>query len=164
MKKIFGIAALLASLFACTEPVNPEPERETNGETTYTCMLPVVEFGKTAWEPGDKILFHGGSADNQKIITLKQEDIVDDTLCTVDLSGLKPYKSPTSNVKYFAAYPAELVKNEGQCKDMNTFTKANTLLMMRHRMFPMASWVQLQRAITGDGLPHLLILKIISLG
>lgn len=131
MKKIFGIAVLFAAIFACTEPVNPEPDSDsgTNTDRTYTCLLPVVEFGKTAWEPGDKILFHGGSADNQKIITLKQEDIVDDTLCTVDLSGLKPYKTPTSNVKYFAAYPAELVKNEGQCKDMNTFTKANTLLM-----------------------------------
>ena len=130
MKKIACMVVSFALFNACNEPVNPEPDPVVDPESTeYTCVLPVVEYGKARWESGDKILFHGGSADNQKIVTLTEADIIDDTLCKVDLSGLTPYKAMNVNVKYFAAYPADLVSNEGNCKDMNTFTKANTLLM-----------------------------------
>ena len=133
MKRILIVASILAMFASCTENVTPTPEPEqkpgASVDSIYTCVLPVVEFGKTAWVPGDKILFHGGSADNQKIITLTEADIKDDTLCTVNLSGIIPFKAQNYNVKYFAAYPADLVKNEGLCKEMNTFTQADTLLM-----------------------------------
>lgn len=132
MKRLSGITFILALLAsACDKPVQPEqePTPEVNADSLYTCVLPLVEYGKTAWVPGDKILFHGGSAENQKIVTLTEADIVDDTLCRVNLAGLTPYKAFNVNVKYLAAYPADLVKNEGECKDMNTFIQADTLLM-----------------------------------
>ena len=130
MKRIFFIAILSALIASCERPVNPEPQPGPSGNgKTYICQLPVVEFGKEAWVPGDKILFHGGSSDNQKIVTLKAEDIIDDTLFTVDLSDLKAFKPKVGKAKYFAAYPADLVKNEGQCGDMNTFVQTNNLLL-----------------------------------
>ena len=63
------------------------------------------------------------------IVTLKAEDIIDDTLFTVDLSSLKAFKPKVGKSKYFAAYPADNVKNEGQCDDKNTFVQTNNLLM-----------------------------------
>lgn len=130
MKRIFFIAILSALIASCERPVNPEPQPGPSGNgKTYICQLPVVEFGKEAWVPGDKILFHGGSSDNQMIVTLKAEDIIDDTLFTVDLSSLKAFKPKVGKAKYFAAYPADNVKNEGQCEDKNTFVQTNNLLM-----------------------------------
>ena len=131
MKRIICIATLCAALIAsCERPVNPEPQPGPSGDgKTYVCHLPIIENGKAAWVPGDKILFHGGSTDNQMIVTLKAEDIIDDTLFTVDLSSLKAFKPKVGKAKYFAAYPADLVKNEGQCGDMNTFVQTNNLLL-----------------------------------
>ena len=130
MKRIFFIAILSALIASCERPVNPEPQPGPSGNgKTYVCQLPVVEFGKEAWVPGDKILFHGGSSDNQVIVTLKAEDIVDDTLFTVDLSSLKAFKPKVGKSKYFAAYPADNVKNQGQCEDKNTFVQTNNLLL-----------------------------------
>ena len=130
MKRIFFIAILSALIASCERPVNPEPQPGPSGNgKTYICQLPVVEFGKEAWVPGDKILFHGGSSDNQMIVTLKAEDIIDDTLFTVDLSSLKAFKPKVGKSKYFAAYPADNVKNQGQCEDKNTFVQTNNLLM-----------------------------------
>ena len=130
MKRIFFIAILSALIASCERPVNPEPQPGPSGNgKTYICQLPVVEFGKEAWVPGDKILFHGGSSDNQMIVTLKAEDIIDDTLFTMDLSSLKAFKPKVGKSKYFAAYPADNVKNQGQCDDKNTFVQTNNLLM-----------------------------------
>ena len=123
----------LMAFAACNNPVDPTPAPEpgTGGTTTtvYKCLLPSVENGKTAWEAGDKILLHGGSSDNQKIVTLSAEDIVNDTICTVSVEGLTPYKAKNNNVKYLAAYPADLVKNSADCADRNTFIETNALLM-----------------------------------
>ena len=130
MKRIVSLLLMTMVLTAsCERPAPPVPEPEQEGETIFSCVLPLVENGKTAWLPGDKILFHGGSSDNQKIVTLTAEDIKDDTLFTVDLSGLKPYKAQNVNVRYLAAYPADLVKNEGECKDRNTFVNPGNLLL-----------------------------------
>lgn len=124
------LCALCAS---CERPVQPTPEPDSQPDvyegTVYTCVLPAIKDVKEAWVPGDKILFHGGSADNQKIVTLTAEDIKNDTLFTVDLADIKPYKAKNVNVKYFAAYPADLVRNEKECKDKNTFIQPNNLLL-----------------------------------
>ena len=130
MKRIVSLLLMTMVLTAsCERPAPPVPEPEEEGGTVFSCVLPLVENGKTAWLPGDKILFHGGSSDNQKIVTLTAEDIKDDTLFTVDLSALKPYKAQNVNVRYLAAYPADLVKNEGECKDRNTFVNPGNLLL-----------------------------------
>ncbi|MBR5141764.1 MAG: DUF4832 domain-containing protein [Bacteroidales bacterium] len=132
MKRILGLALLgLSAIFAsCERHPQPEPEPGVNPEYDYICQLPVVEHGKTAWVPGDKILVHGGSSDNQKIFTLSEKDIIDDTLCVVNLEGLKRYKGTNSTVKFLAAYPADLVKNEGECKEVNTFSTYPATLLM----------------------------------
>lgn len=130
MKRIVISALMFIALAAsCERPVPPEPGPDEVVGTEFTCVLPLVENGKTAWLPGDKILFHGGSSDNQKIVTLTAEDIKDDTLFTVDLAGLNPYKAQNVNVRFLAAYPADLVKNEGECKDRNTFVNPGNLLL-----------------------------------
>lgn len=134
MKRL-SVLLIFCMVFAlCERPVQPtpEPEPDSGQESLYVCKLPLIEHGKTAWIPGDKILLHGGSVDNQKIVTLASEDIIDDTLCRVDLSGLKPYKPKVGEVKFFAAYPADLVRNEGECNDMNTFVNTNNLLLTGH--------------------------------
>jgi len=131
MKRAMTLALLsiMMILSGCERNEQPEQKPDATPGVPYICQLPVVEHGKEAWVPGDKILFHGGSVDNQKIVTLTEADIIDDTLCTVDLSGLKPYKPKVGKSKFFAAYPADLVKNEGQCEDKNTFVQTNNLLM-----------------------------------
>ena len=134
MKKL--IASLLwgfLAFTACNEPVEPAPEPEQN-YTIYKCLLPTIENGKAAWVPGDKILLHGGSSANQKIVTLTAEDIVNDTICTVSVEGITPYKAKNNNVKYLAAYPADLVNNEGDCADKNTFIETNTVLLAGYDM------------------------------
>lgn len=131
LKLIFALICM-GALASCQDKVRPVPEPEpdhVSTDTTYTCLLPLVEGGKTSWLPGDQILIHGGSSNNQKVITLKAEDIIDDTLCTVSVAGITPLKAQNINVKYIAAYPADRVKNEGECKDMNTFVNPNTLLL-----------------------------------
>ena len=128
MKRILFIATLCALIASCDRPVDPEPVPSGNGKE-YICRLPLVEHGKTAWIPGDKILFHGGSTDNQKIVTITETDIINDTLFKVDLSELKAFKPKVGKAKYFAAYPADLVVNEGNCEDMNTFVQTNNLLL-----------------------------------
>ena len=130
MKKLITSAiACLALLAACNEPVDPTPGPEANPESIYSCYLPVVENGKAAWVPGDKILIHGGSSENQKVITLKAEDIVADTLCKISIEGINPYNDKNTKAKYFVAYPADNVKNGTDCKDINTFVNTNNLLM-----------------------------------
>ena len=132
MKRLLSFALLgMMLITSCDRPVQPAPGPDQNNgqELKYICQLPVVEFGKEAWVPGDKILFHGGSSDNQKIITLAETDIINDTLCSVDLAGITPFKPKVGEAKYFAAYPADLVKNEGQCNEMNTFVQTNNILM-----------------------------------
>lgn len=136
MKRL-SVLLIFCMLFAlCERPVQstPEPEPDSGQESLYVCKLPLIEHGKTAWVPGDKILLHGGSVDNQKIVTLASEDIIDDTLCRVDMSGLKPFKPKVGESKYFAAYPADLVKNQGECNDMNTFVNTNNLLLTGHEV------------------------------
>ena len=130
MKKLITFAiACLALLASCNEPVEPTPGPEVNPESIYTCYLPVVENGKVAWIPGDKILIHGGSSENQKIVTLTAEDIVADTLCKVSVEGITPYNDKNVKAKYFVAYPADNVQNGVDCKDINTFVNTNNLLM-----------------------------------
>ena len=130
MKKLITSAiACLALLAACNEPVDPTPGPEVNPESIYSCYLPVVENGKAAWVPGDKILIHGGSSENQKVITLKAEDIIADTLCKISIEGINPYNDKNTKAKYFVAYPADNVKNGTDCKDINTFVNTNNLLM-----------------------------------
>lgn len=119
----------LTLLSSCNkpEPDGPaEPSTDASENQIYTCILPLVENGKTSWIPGDKILIHGGSSDNQKIVTLTAEDIVADTLCKISVEGISSYSETD---KYFAAYPADHVKNEGECKDKNTFVNTNALLL-----------------------------------
>ena len=103
-----ALLSIMMILSGCERNEQPEQEPDATPGVPYICQLPVVEHGKEAWVPGDKILFHGGSVDNQKIVTLTEADIIDDTLCTVDLSGLKPYKPKVGKSKFFAAYPADL--------------------------------------------------------
>ena len=132
MKKLILLASIfMAYLAACDKPVNPtpEPEQEQPQTVNYKCHLPKMESGKTAWAAGDKILVHGGSSENQKIITLAAEDIINDTICTVNVEGVTRYNEKGSKVTYFAAYPADLVKNPADCKDKNTFIETNNLLL-----------------------------------
>ena len=106
MKRILGLVllGLSAILASCERHPQPEPQPGVNPEYDYICQLPVVEHGKTAWVPGDKILVHGGSSDNQKIFTLTEKDIIDDTLCTVNLEGLKRYKGSLRGILVPYAY------------------------------------------------------------
>ena len=130
MKKLITFAIACVALFAsCNEPVDPTPEPQVDPESIYTCYLPVVENGKAAWVPGDKILIHGGSSENQKVVTLTAEDIVADTLCKVSVQGVTPYNDKNVKAKYFVAYPADNVQNGVDCKDINTFVNTNALLM-----------------------------------
>ena len=59
MKRIVSLLLMTMVLTAsCERPAPPVPEPEEEGGTVFSCVLPLVENGKTAWLPGDKILFH----------------------------------------------------------------------------------------------------------
>ena len=128
MKKIFCIAMLCALFVSCEKNIGPEPE---NQASKYACELPASYVnGKQAWVPGDKILVHGEYSKDQVIFTLTPADISDDgKTCYVSVAGIAPYEQKIVKSKFYAAYPADLVSNSSQCKDINSFKGTNALLM-----------------------------------
>ena len=131
MKKIFSIALVCAALFAsCERPEGPEPDGQGNGET-YSIELPASDVnGKQAWMPGDQILVHGEYSKDQAVVTLNPADISPDgKTCYISFSGVTPYDQKGTKTKFYAAYPAELVKNATHCKDVSTFSTTNAMLM-----------------------------------
>ena len=130
MKKIFSILLVSALFISCERPVGPEPD-VPNTEDKHACALPASYVnGKQEWIPGDKILIHGEYSEDQAIVTLTAADISSDgKTCYVSVAGITPYEQKIVKSKYYAAYPADLVSNISQCKDMNNFTSTNALLM-----------------------------------
>lgn len=111
---------------ACENQLEPAKD----GDFIYSCVLPAVENGKTAWVPGDQILIHGEFSEDQKIVTLTEKDIENGgKTCYVSVEGIAPYVQKGVKSVYYAAYPAELVSNPSQCKDANNFSSTNALLM-----------------------------------
>ena len=133
MKQLFTTAIACASIvlcFSCERNVRPEQ----NGPDTankYACELPEAYVnGKQAWVPGDQILVHGEYTKDQSIVTLTPADIsADGKTCYVGVGDIPPYEQKIVKSKYYVAYPAELVSNISQCKDMNNFTGTNALLL-----------------------------------
>ena len=62
--------------------------------------------------PGDQILVHGEYSKDQAVVTLSPLDISEDgKTCYISFSGVTPYEQKGTKTKFYAAYPAELVKN-----------------------------------------------------
>ena len=140
MKKLlFLCLASLAFVASCSKheiPDGDDAPADSLGITTidtigkHACILPVAPNGKSSWIPGDKIAIHGEYVKDQKVFTLTAQDIsADGRRCYIDLSGIPPYEQKKVQSKYVAAYPADLVSNVEHCKDENTFTATNALLM-----------------------------------
>lgn len=117
--------------FASCERPSPIESEPVDNSDKYACTLPEAYVnGKTAWIPGDQILIHGEYSEDQIIVTLTPSDISEDgKTCYLSVEGITPYEQKGVNSKYYAAYPAELVKNASHCKDVNNFTSTNALLM-----------------------------------
>lgn len=129
MKKILGIAFFCVLFASCERPEGPGPDGQDSGET-YSVALPDVENGKQGWLPGDQILVHGEYSKDQVIITLEPKDISDDgKTCYISFAGVEPYEQKAVKSKFYAAYPAEIVNNANHCKDVNSFSSTNAMLM-----------------------------------
>ena len=127
MKHLLSLAAICALVFSACDPME---EQQQNGEFTYSCQLPEVENGKTAWVPGDQILIHGEFSEDQKIVTLTTKDIsADGKTCYVNVEGVTPFEQKSIKSVYYAAYPGELVNNPSHCKENSSFTTTNAILI-----------------------------------
>lgn len=144
MKKILytllAVAAVLGSCENIDEPGQLGPEQDNQEHVVdsigkYACRLPVsVENAKSAWLPGDQILIHGELIEDQSLVVLTENCISKDgKTCYVSVDSIAPYKQPGVKSLYSLAYPGELVKNEKQCKDKNTFTNTNALLLVGYQ-------------------------------
>lgn len=129
MKRIFSIAIVCALFASCEKPVGPEPGQENSEK--YSCELPASYVnGKESWVPGDQIVIHGESSQDQAVVTLTAADIsADGKTCYVSVAGVTPYEQKGVKSKYYFAYPAEVVNNPAKPKDMNTFKTTNALLI-----------------------------------
>ena len=129
MKHLLNFAAICAVILTACNPT-VEPELNLDGEFIYSCQLPEVENGKTAWVPGDQILIHGEYSADQKIVTLAPADISEDgKTCYVNVEGVTPFEQKAVKSVYYAAYPAEYVSNASQCKESTTYNTTNSILI-----------------------------------
>ena len=129
MKHLLNFAAICAVILTACNPT-VEPELNLDGEFIYSCQLPEVENGKTAWVPGDQILIHGEYSADQKIVTLSPADISEDgKTCYVNVEGVTPFEQKAVKSVYYAAYPAEYVSNASQCKESTTYNTTNSILI-----------------------------------
>ena len=87
----------------------------------FTCVIAdapdsrfsITPAGKTSWEPGDKIMVHGGTNGADRLeVTLSASDIsADGKRATFSIGNMGPYNREDAGVKseYYAQYPAGLV-------------------------------------------------------
>ena len=114
---------------------------------TFTCVLDadtrlgIDGAGKTTWEPGDQILFHGkwlgqrGDKYYSRTVTLDQSNISSDgKTATVTVGAINndtPYSGCASNI--FAIYPADAVavdNGAGSWRAIHPFNTTNKPLMV----------------------------------
>lgn len=126
MKRIIvAVLSVMALLPACTEQIEV-----VDNSNKHSCTLPTYENGKASWVAGDKLLIHGETTADQKVITLTDSDIsADGTTCYVSVEGVTPFEQKTMKSKYYIAYPADLVDNPSKCKESTMFSTTNGILM-----------------------------------
>lgn len=134
MKKSLVVAlAGLAVLSSCDSMKGPDSVLDIEGKIAV--QLPVIENGKAAWVPGDKILIHGETSADQALRTLTERDITQDgKTCYVSVEGVAPYVQEGVQSQYAIAYPGELVDNPKKPKDKNRFSATNALLMSGYQV------------------------------
>ena len=116
MKHLLNFAAICAVILTACNPT-VEPELNLDGEFIYSCQLPEVENGKTAWVPGDQILIHGEYSADQKIVTLSPADISEDgKTCYVNVEGVTPFEQKAVKSVYYAAY-RRITSSQNYCAD-----------------------------------------------
>lgn len=135
---------MLALSAACNRNLAPE---STSGEV-FTCViadapdtrLSIDAQGKTRWEPGDQILFHGkwvgkGSRTFSVTVTLEESNISADgktATVTVGEFDAGTTTSGRSSLKY-AVYPADSITPDNgkeNWRDKHTFNGTNRPLML----------------------------------
>ncbi len=150
MRNNILIFALLLGITAsaCRKESSFEPESGRESQLyTFTCSLDpdtrlgIDGTGKTSWESGDQILFHGkwlgqsGSKYYSRTVTLAPSDIsADGKTATVSLGALyndTPRSGCASNI--FAIYPADAVavdNGAGSWRAIHPFNTTNRPLMV----------------------------------
>ena len=122
MKKVLILAALAAAALAVSCQTKEAPELNVEDSNLFTCVIAqpqldtrfnITPAGKTSWEPGDKIMIHGGANGAERLeIELTAADISSDgKKATFSIGDMEPYDRTDAGVvsKYYAQYPAELV-------------------------------------------------------
>lgn len=141
VKYIFAAACALLAAAACQKTGDAPEVTSEPVLRTFTCTIAGPESddptkvaidaaGKTTWEVGDKILIHGKSTSENKVVTLTAGDLSVDfkkATFTVDLSGVTPYDPD----QYYAAYPADayIESSSGRGYYYNRFSDTNHPLM-----------------------------------
>ena len=137
-------AGALALFAACSETLTPE---NASGDV-FTCViadapdtrLSIDSQGKTRWEPGDQILFHGkwtgkGSKTYSVTVTLDESNIsADGKTATVTVGSFDAgtTSSGRASLKY-AVYPADSITPDNgkeNWRDKHTFNGTNRPLML----------------------------------
>ena len=122
MKKVLILAALAAAALAVSCQTKEAPELNVEDSNLFTCVIAqpqldtrfnITPAGKTSWEPGDKIMIHGGANGAERLeIELTAADISSDgKKATFSIGDMEPYDRTDANVvsMYYAQYPADLV-------------------------------------------------------
>ncbi|MBO4634341.1 MAG: hypothetical protein J5669_03100 [Bacteroidales bacterium] len=162
MKAIFKISALAllatALTVSCTREMDNMVREEApvmlGGSRTFTLSIdnPATKvsigeganLGKTAWEAGDEILFHGkwcGAKDENVysvVVTLAAEDISEDGKTAVitvpDFNkGSNGYEGDTGLSDIYAAYPASAVvpdNGENNWRSLTKYAESNLPIMV----------------------------------
>ena len=143
MQNRFLLFALLLGIIApsCRKDSSFEPDsgRELQ-QFTVSCVLDsdtklgIDGTGKTSWESGDQILFHGkwlgqsGSRYYSRTVTLASSDISNDgktaTVALGELYNDSPRSGCASNI--FAVYPADAVSVDNGATSWRSVTPFNT--------------------------------------
>lgn len=146
MNKISVIlaAAMLALSAACNGNLAPE---SASGEV-FTCViadapdtrLSIDAQGKTRWEPGDQILFHGkwtgkGSRTFSVTVTLEESNIsADGKTASVTVGEFDPGTTTSGRASLlYAVYPADAITPDNgktNWRDLHTFNGTNRPLML----------------------------------
>ena len=137
-------AAMLALSAACNGNLAPE---STSGEV-FTCViadapdtrLSIDAQGKTRWEPGDQILFHGkwvgkGSRTFSVTVTLEESNIsADGKTASVTVGEFDPGTTTSDRASLlYAVYPADAITPDNgktNWRDLHTFNGTNRPLML----------------------------------
>ena len=144
MKKIYILALSALAVAVSCQKTSEIPETESSEPIirTVTCTIAADDSkvdinpanGKTTWVKGDKILIHGKKTSEDVVVTLEEENILNEgktASFSVEFPATSYLDDKEDPCGYYAAYPAEayIENSSGRGYHYNTFSETNLPLM-----------------------------------